>query len=164
MGLKPCRECQHEISPYAKTCPNCGARRPGEGKFLRALPALFTFLLVGSCAVAAYSQERTDIYREIMAIVIKPCAEIFADKHMERDWDDLTEVEKRLYDRAGRERLDARVRRRITEKFIRHEEAWVLALEAEIRKRNVPQNERFQGYMRAYDRCVSEIPALLGIK
>lgn len=98
-----------------------------------------------------------------MEIVIKPCAEMFADKHMERDWDDLTEVEKMLYDLGGKERLDARVRRRIVERFIGYEESWVLALEAEIRKRNVPQDERFQGYMRAYNKCVSEIPVLLGI-
>ena len=78
-GLKPCRECQHKVSLNAKTCPNCGAKRPGEGQFLHALPALFALLLVGSCAVAAYSQETTDTYYdELMQWVFEPCSEVAA--------------------------------------------------------------------------------------
>ena len=30
--MKPCRECGHEVSEQALTCPNCGAPQPARGK------------------------------------------------------------------------------------------------------------------------------------
>jgi len=31
--MKPCRECRHEISEQALTCPNCGAPNPARDKW-----------------------------------------------------------------------------------------------------------------------------------
>jgi hypothetical protein len=31
--MKPCRECQHQISEQATACPNCGAPFPAKGKW-----------------------------------------------------------------------------------------------------------------------------------
>jgi hypothetical protein len=31
--MKPCRECQHQVSEHALACPNCGAPRPGRESF-----------------------------------------------------------------------------------------------------------------------------------
>ena len=32
MSMKPCRECKKEISSEAKTCPNCGVKKPHRDK------------------------------------------------------------------------------------------------------------------------------------
>ena len=32
MSMKPCRECKKEISSEAKTCPNCGVKKPHRRK------------------------------------------------------------------------------------------------------------------------------------
>ena len=78
MALKPCRECGHKVSSEAKTCPNCGARKPGWGRFAYAFPGLFALLIVGSCTVAAFSQETDIYYAELKQWVFKPCAEVGA--------------------------------------------------------------------------------------
>ena len=31
--MKPCRECQHDVSESARACPNCGAPRPADEKW-----------------------------------------------------------------------------------------------------------------------------------
>lgn len=31
--MKPCRECQHQVSEQARACPNCGAPYPAEAKW-----------------------------------------------------------------------------------------------------------------------------------
>ena len=62
MALKPCSECQAEISDRAKECPKCGLKNPHQPKFLRAmhdlgnaligLGALATVLgILGFCAL-----------------------------------------------------------------------------------------------------------------
>ena len=78
MALKACRECGHKVSLEAKTCPNCGAKKPGWGRFVYAFPGLFALLIVGSCAVAAFSQETDIYYAEIKQWVVEPCAEVGA--------------------------------------------------------------------------------------
>ncbi len=31
MALVECKECKHQVSDSAKTCPNCGVKNPGTG-------------------------------------------------------------------------------------------------------------------------------------
>ena len=51
MALKPCRECQKEISTDAKACPNCGKRSPHR-KNVSCL-GVFLALLV-TCPILAF--------------------------------------------------------------------------------------------------------------
>ena len=37
MSLTKCWECKTEVSNDAKTCPNCGARKPGQLKAQRVI-------------------------------------------------------------------------------------------------------------------------------
>lgn len=49
MAMKPCRECGHEVSTSAKTCPNCGVRHPAGSKGA-VLGCLGLLVLVGMCS------------------------------------------------------------------------------------------------------------------
>ena len=61
MAMKPCRECKTEISSRAKTCPNCGLKKPHQHPFARgfnsfansliAIGLLLTLLLIGFAAI-----------------------------------------------------------------------------------------------------------------
>lgn len=51
-GLKTCRDCGHMVSPGAKACPNCGARRPGVGRIVYGIGGALgiivgVFILIG---------------------------------------------------------------------------------------------------------------------
>lgn len=49
MAMKPCRECGHEVSTSAKTCPNCGVRHPAGSKGA-VLGCLGLLVLIGMCS------------------------------------------------------------------------------------------------------------------
>ena len=50
MKLQPCRDCEAEVSPNAKTCPKCGCNNP-TGK--PETPILAQLLIVGVVATIA---------------------------------------------------------------------------------------------------------------
>ena len=55
MKLKKCRYCKNEVSPRAKSCPNCGEPNPGNGglEFLEGMARLL-FILMMFCFLVVY--------------------------------------------------------------------------------------------------------------
>ena len=52
MSMARCRECQAAISRSAKACPQCGAPRPGRGKFEHGMSQFGWGLMRLGCGVA----------------------------------------------------------------------------------------------------------------
>jgi len=46
MALRNCRECGHQVSTKAKTCPNCGARHPLQSPLRVIVPMAFFLLCI----------------------------------------------------------------------------------------------------------------------
>lgn len=51
MALKPCKECQQEVSTQAKTCPHCGVKAPAQTPGPRIFATLVLLGLIGGCWV-----------------------------------------------------------------------------------------------------------------
>lgn len=57
MALKPCKECKQEVSTKAKSCPNCGAKKPtisgketAQGCLGLIVLSIIIAVVVGSCS------------------------------------------------------------------------------------------------------------------
>ena len=60
MALKPCKECGHEVSTSAKTCPHCGVGNPAPKEGVSALRLLaFVFLSALIIILLAYAVEES---------------------------------------------------------------------------------------------------------
>ena len=53
MSMVQCRECQAEISKSAKACPQCGAPKPGRGKFEHGMSQFSSSLMRLGCGLTA---------------------------------------------------------------------------------------------------------------
>ena len=49
--MKPCRECGHQIAHRAKTCPNCGVKKPAASKAEAGLDAFAGFTAKLGCLI-----------------------------------------------------------------------------------------------------------------
>jgi hypothetical protein len=59
MALRPCKECQKQISTDAKVCPNCGkAIRSSSGSGSGCLLAILILILIG--AVGSVMQHQSE--------------------------------------------------------------------------------------------------------
>lgn len=50
MSLVKCKECGHQVSNLAKTCPSCGVKDPGTNMLLVAIVTIAVFALLGLVA------------------------------------------------------------------------------------------------------------------
>ena len=95
MAMKACRECKTEISSHAKTCPNCGIKKPHQHPFARgfntfanglmALGILLILLpLLGMCVFGAVGGEHRHVSGDALearecyhALAVKPAGRYY---------------------------------------------------------------------------------------
>lgn len=60
MAMRPCRECGQDISTKAKTCPNCGVKKPGRKEYgWKSLLLILAFLVAFVVWVSSGDYEYT---------------------------------------------------------------------------------------------------------
>ena len=60
MALKSCRECQHQVSTGARTCPRCGVHHPATSIAVRRIGAVASLGAVLLLALTFYSAHQDD--------------------------------------------------------------------------------------------------------
>lgn len=73
MVLGKCRECQHDVSKTAKTCPNCGVARPHRQTWsdLPLLDKVFVTIIllpIGLMIFTSYIKKENNLYKRVSSI------------------------------------------------------------------------------------------------
>ena len=122
MSMKPCRECKQEISSKAKTCPNCGVKKPHRDKIgvgVAIVLAVAALLILGTLISEPESEEdRVVRLEQEAAEAAAKIAEAAEEKrkgfHCLSGWDGThtafkQEIKKSMRDPGSFEHIETRI-------------------------------------------------------